>query len=229
MAPDETESVGSSESREITGPAVDPPVAGARKDGLKSILVPEPWQTTVRTDSIEMDSVHHQAVYPDRFLQSASHGLLRQLAKGISVLASDPCRDRKGSLYFGVVGGQQDAPVRLHGQNPIAGTEVKPLRHVLWQSGPDGASNLSQSQFAGHQTSRILVNTDPNTIAQKCYLRKLHLKSATPRMAFGPESVLDMDTLLKNAAFSISLLRVEHQIDKVCHKIEERPEKTNPL
>jgi hypothetical protein len=46
-----------------------------------------------------------------------------------------PRRDRRG---------EQNPLGRFHGQYPVSDREVKPLRHVLGQRGPDGASDLPE-------------------------------------------------------------------------------------
>jgi hypothetical protein len=93
MIPGQSVAATSGKVRGINLSPVRPTMPGTCQCGLKSVLIPNPRQTPVVAQEVEMDGIEHEPVNPNRF-PALRHGLFRQLPKGIPVFPRRVRRDR---------------------------------------------------------------------------------------------------------------------------------------
>jgi hypothetical protein len=78
---------------------------------------------------VQMDRIHHDAVYPDGRPSTPGHLLLCQFSQRVAVLPGSSGGDRQCPFDCRIAGREEDPAIRLHGQNPITHSEMEPLCH----------------------------------------------------------------------------------------------------
>ena len=108
-------------------------------DRLQRVLATHAVKPAVLAELLGVNRVDDDPVRPDRF----RHRLSGELAERIAIALRGPCRDCHGTFDRGIIRRQEDAPLRLHRQDAVAGLEVEMVGHVLRQGCRDRSPSLA--------------------------------------------------------------------------------------
>ena len=107
------------------------------------------------TKLIIVNGINDDSAEPLGLEATFGQRLLGQLSKCVAIFLRRLGGYLQGAFNFRIVGCQENAPVRFHGQDAIAGFQSQTVGHVFGQRGTDGAAGLAKSHFLGH--SRIVA------------------------------------------------------------------------
>jgi hypothetical protein len=149
----ETERIRGGQHRQIRAIRVMPLLLGSRQGGFEDVLVTNPWQASMFSDLVVVDSIDDRPAEPLRLVSAFGHRLLRELSKCVAILLGGFRGDFQGAFGLRVVGCQENSAIGFHRQYPVAGLQPQAVGHVLGQGGTDRTAGLAESDFLGHGRS----------------------------------------------------------------------------